>query len=97
MTIWEGWIRGTYYTSSLSTTEISQTGPAEGAVLGQKSDLAEDDVAGAHHQQVALEAATDLLLNAVVHVRRVVGVTLVNEDLLRQLDGQAVPVYGCIL
>lgn len=66
-------------------------------MLGQKSDLAEDDVAGAHHQQVALEAATDLLLNAVVHVRRVVGVTLVDEDLLRQLDGQAVPVYGDFL
>lgn len=61
------------------------------------SDLAQDDVQGANHQQVALKLLADLLLDAVVHVRRVVRVQLVDEDLLGQLDGQAVPVDGDLL
>ena len=52
---------------------------------------------GADHQQVALKLPADLLLDAVVHVRRVVRVELVDEDLLGQLDGQAVPVDGDLL
>ena len=52
---------------------------------------------GADHQQVALKLPADLLLDAVVHVRRVVRVELVDEDLLGQLDGQPVPVDGDLL
>lgn len=61
------------------------------------SDLTQDDVQGANHQQVALKLLADLLLDAVVHVRRVVRVQLVDENLLGQLDGQAVPVDGDLL
>lgn len=52
---------------------------------------------GADHEQVALKLSADLLLDAVVHVRGVVRVQLVDEDLLRQLDGQAVPVDSYLL
>ena len=52
---------------------------------------------GADHQQVALKLPADLLLDAVVHVRRVVRVELVDEDLLGQLDGEPVPVDGDLL
>lgn len=61
------------------------------------SDLTQDDVQGANHQQVALKLLADLLLDAVVHVRGVVRVELVDEDLLGQLDGEAVPVDGDLL
>lgn len=63
----------------------------------ENSDLTQDDVQGANHQQVALKLLADLLLDAVVHVRRVVRVELVDQDLLGQLDGQAVPVDGDLL
>lgn len=42
------------------------------------SDLTQDDVQGANHQQVALKLLADLLLDAVVHVRGVVRVELVD-------------------
>lgn len=61
------------------------------------SDLTQDDVQGANHQQVALKLLADLLLDAVVHVRRVVRVELVDENLLGQLDCEAVPVDGDLL
>lgn len=61
------------------------------------SDLTQDDVQGANHQQVALKLLADLLLDAVVHVRGVIRVELVDEDLLGQLDGEAVPVDGDLL
>lgn len=61
------------------------------------SDLTQDDVQGANHQQVALKLLADLLLDAVVHVRGVVRVELVDENLLGQLDGEAVPVDGDLL
>lgn len=86
---------------------------AEGAALGRhcgkkgagqnkdglvtSTDLTQDDVQGANHQQVALKLLTDLLLDQVVHVRRVVRAELVDENLLGQLDGQAVPVDGDLL
>lgn len=34
----------------------------------QHADLAEDDVLGTDHQQVALKSPVDLLLHAIVHV-----------------------------
>lgn len=51
----------------------------------------------ANHQQVAFKLLADLLLDAVVHVRGVVRVQLVDENLLGQLDGEAVPVDGDLL
>ena len=51
----------------------------------------------ADHQKVALKLPADLLLDTVVHVRRVIRVELVDDDLLGQLDGQPVPVDGDLL
>lgn len=51
----------------------------------------------ADHQQVAFKPPADFLLDAVMHVRGVVRVQLVDEDLLRQLNGESVSVDGNLL
>lgn len=61
------------------------------------SDLTQDDVLGTDHQQVAFKLPANLLLDPVVHVRGVVRVELIDEDLLGQLDRQAVSVDGDLL
>jgi len=61
------------------------------------SDLTQDDVLGADHQQVAFKLPADLLVDPVVHVGGVVRGQLVDQDLLGQLDGEAVPVDGDLL
>lgn len=61
------------------------------------SDLTQDDMLGADHQQVAFKFPANFLFVAVVHVRRVIWAELVDKDLFGELDSKAVSVDGDLL
>lgn len=61
------------------------------------TDLTQNDVLGADHQQVAFKLLTDLLLDGVVHVGRVARSELIDDNLHWQLNGQTVPIDGNLL
>lgn len=58
------------------------------------SDLTQDDMLRAHHKQVAFKLPANFLLDAVVHVWRVIWIELIDENLFRQLDSKTVSVDG---
>mmetsp|Transcript_49321 Transcript_49321/g.91830 ORF Transcript_49321/g.91830 Transcript_49321/m.91830 type:complete len:648 (+) Transcript_49321:2089-4032(+) len=70
------------------------------AVKGEELQLlllAEDDVQGGDHQQVAVQALLDLGAHAVVHVESVVVRQLVDDDAVRELHRQPVLVHRNLL
>ena len=59
--------------------------------------LAKDKMVGADDKQVAVDFLVDLLLDAVVHVRRIARVQLIDDNPFWELDGQPVFVNGDLL